>query len=75
MDRRDVELLASLERRLADIVYYSEYEDGRKKRIDMLTNEFFSMLGQTAPQGLFFGLHPGDPGRVGFWPRSLRFSP
>jgi hypothetical protein len=70
-----VELLASLERRLADTVYYSDYEDGRKKRIDMLTNDIFSMLAQIAPQGYFFGLHPGDPGRVGFWPQSLRFSP
>jgi hypothetical protein len=70
-----MELLSALECRLADAVYYGSREDGRKKRIDLLTNDVFSMLAQMAPNGFFFGIHPGDPGRVGFWPRSLRFSP
>ena len=28
-----------------------------------------------SPEKYYFGLHPGDPGRIGFWPENLRFHP
>ncbi len=75
MDPSDIEMIAALERRMANIVYYDNPEKNRKKRMKLLTKNVFSILERISPKDCFFGIHPGDPGRVGFWPESLRFQP
>lgn len=73
MDQADLELMIAAEHRMANMVYFGDPQDNREKRMQLLTNGVFSMLKRIAPRGCFFGIHPGDPGRVGFWPKSLRF--
>jgi hypothetical protein len=34
----------------------------------------FNLLEDISPKGCFFGLHPGEPGRLGFWDKSIRFN-
>ncbi|WP_167527538.1 hypothetical protein [Desulfosarcina alkanivorans] len=75
VDPSDIEILISLEQRMAGMVYYRDPECTREKRMKLLTEGIFSMLERISPKGSFFGIHPGDPGRVGFWPDSLRFQP
>jgi hypothetical protein len=75
MDPSDIEILSALENRLADVVYFDNTEETRKKKMEMLTDGVFSMLEQISPENCFFGIHPGDPGRIGFWPEDLRFQP
>jgi hypothetical protein len=75
MDQNDIELLNAIERRLANIVYYDNPEQSRKKKIKLLISRIFLMLERISPEGCFFGIHPGDPGRIGFWPDRLRFQP
>jgi len=73
MDQTEMEILAATERCMAGMVYYGNPKTNRKKRMRLLTKNVFSMLERISPRGCFFGIHPGDPGRVGFWPKSLRF--
>jgi hypothetical protein len=73
MDQSDIELLTAMEHRMANAVYYGNPHDNREKRMQLLTKSVFSALKRIAPRGCFFGIHPGDPGRVGFWSKSLRF--
>lgn len=75
MDQNDIELLGAIERRLANMVYYDDPDRSRKKKIKLLVSRIFLMLERISPEGCFFGIHPGDPGRVGFWPDRLRFQP
>ncbi len=73
MDQSDIELLGAIERRLANIVYYDHSQRSRKKKVNLLTDAIFVLLHRFSPEGCFFGIHPGDPGRVGFWPDRLHF--
>jgi hypothetical protein len=73
MDQSDIEMIAALERRMADIVYYDDPKKNRNRRMELLTKNVFSILERISPEDCFFGIHPGDPGRLGFWPESLRF--
>jgi hypothetical protein len=73
MDQADLELMIATEHRMANTVYFGNPQDNREKRMQLLTDNVLSVLKRIAPRGCFFGIHPGDPGRVGFWPNSLRF--
>jgi hypothetical protein len=75
MDQNDIELLGAIERSLANLVYYDNPDHSRKKKLNLLISRIFFMLERISPEGYFFGIHPGDPGRVGFWPDRLRFQP
>ena len=75
MDRADMEILSILERKLADMVYYGDPEADQKKRMGLLIDSVLPLMKRVAPSGYFFGIHPGDPGRIGFWPDRLRFNP
>jgi hypothetical protein len=67
------EIIQAMEQKLADTVLSAErVQSERKERI--LLDEIFPLLEKMAPQDHFFGIHPSDPGRVGFWEDSLRFS-
>ena len=75
MDQSDMELVGAIERRLANIVYYDDSQGSRKKKMNLLIDAIFVLLQRVSPKGCFFGIHPGDPGRVGFWPERLHFQP
>jgi hypothetical protein len=74
-DQVDVELLSTLERKLANLAYYRSEKEARKKKMKLLIDSVFKFLERVSPPGFFFGIHPGDPGRIGFWPDRLRFAP
>jgi hypothetical protein len=40
---------------------------------NVLFNNIFDILEDISPRGCFFGIHPGDPGNLGFWDNSLTF--
>lgn len=75
LDPADMELLGALERRLAATVYYDDPKRSTDQRMELLIDGLFPVLRQMSPPGCFFGIHPGDPGRVGFWSDTLRFHP
>ena len=75
MDSADIEFLSAMEGRMADMVYFDNSEETREKKLEMLTDGLFTMLERISPENCFFGIHPGDPGRIGFWPDRLRFQP
>ena len=45
------------------------------QEMEMLADGIFSMLERIFPENRFFGMHPGDPGRIGFRFDRLRFRP
>jgi hypothetical protein len=45
------------------------------RRQKLLVSRVIPLMSLTAPKGYFFGLHPGDPGRIGVWSDRLRFVP
>jgi hypothetical protein len=66
------ELIVSIEGKLKDSAYRDKKArpDHREK---ILLEDIFPLLEEIAPVGHFFGIHPGDPGRVGFWEDGLHF--
>ena len=73
IDQIDIELINTLERKLANLVYYQRSRKAREKKMNLLIDSVFTILERVSPPGFFFGVHPGDPGRIGFWPSHLRF--
>jgi hypothetical protein len=73
LDPLTAERLQAIEQRFAAAVYL---HDGRsqadKKRT--LCQSMFNLLEDISPKGCFFGLHPGEPGRLGYWDKSIRFN-
>lgn len=73
LDPDAVERLQSVEKRLSSAKGLKRASDQlEKKRI--LCNSLFKILEDISPRGCFFGPHPGEPGKLGFWDKSLRFS-
>jgi hypothetical protein len=73
MDPALTEVILSMEQKLANTVLGANASHaGRKESI--LLDEVFPLLEEIAPQGHFFGIHPGDPGRIGFWEDCLHFN-
>ena len=67
------EVILAMEQKLANTLLGADSaQKDRKERI--LLDEVFPLLEDIAPKGHFFGIHPSDPGRVGFWENSLHFS-
>ena len=75
LDQSDIEIFISLECKLAGLLYYGNAKQARKMKIRLLIDRVFTILQRISPAGCFFGIHPGDPGRIGFWPDPLRFEP
>jgi len=62
------------EQRLAAATYLNDDSTQPAKR-NVLFDNLFEILEDLSPRGCFFGIHPGDPGNLGFWDQSLKFSP
>jgi hypothetical protein len=74
LDPITTERLSAAEQRLAASIYLNKQstQPGRK---NVLFDNIFEILEDISPQGCFFGIHPGDPGNLGFWEKSVKFSP
>lgn len=73
LDRAKAERLQSAKQRLAASDKLNA-DTARILRKDLLFNYFFKLLEDISPEGCFFGIHPGDPGNLGFWDKSLKFN-
>ena len=73
LDPVTTERLQAIEQRFSAAVYML---DGRlqteQKRV--LCQSMFNILEDISPKGCFFGPHPGEPGMLGFWDKTIRFS-
>lgn len=73
LDPTTSERLQAVEQRFAAAVYLNNGSSQmNKKRV--LCKSMFKILEDISPEGCFFGPHPGEPGMLGFWDESLRFS-
>ena len=68
------EVVLSMEQKLVNALLGAGSSQADRKEY-ILLDEVFPLLEALAPKGHFFGIHPSDPGRVGFWENGLRFSP
>ena len=66
------EKLIDIERQLAGAVYLGDAGRADEKKRQVLLEHVFDLLESISPKGCFFGPHPADPGRVGFWDKRLR---
>ena len=73
LDPNVVQRLQSVDKRIESAKYLKRASDQREKK-RILCNGLFKILEDISPRGCFFGPHPGDPGKLGFWDKSLRFS-
>jgi hypothetical protein len=64
------ERLQATEQRLAASIYLNDDSPKMDKK-NVLFNNIFEILEDISPRGCFFGIHPGDPGNLGFWDNSL----
>ena len=67
------EIIQAMEQQVANTVLGPVPPQADQKE-HILLDEIFPLLEGMAPKGHFFGIHPSDPGRVGFWENGLRFS-
>lgn len=73
LDPATSERLQAVEQRFAAAVYLNNGSSQRNKK-RLLCKSMFNILEDISPEGCFFGPHPGEPGMLGFWDKSLRFS-
>jgi hypothetical protein len=74
MDRSLTELIAYLEGQYREMIASCTNRDQNEQQTEILYDEIFPLLEDTAPKGCFFGLHPGDPGRLGFFNKHILYS-
>ena len=74
LDPLTVERLLATEQRLAASIYLND-SGTRTDQKRVLFENIFEILEDISPRGCFFGKHPGDPGNLGFWHKSIKFSP
>ena len=72
VDTVTAERLEAAEQRLAASIYLNDDSLEPEKK-NVLFNNIFKILEDISPRGCFFGIHPGDPGNLGFWDNSLTF--
>jgi hypothetical protein len=66
------EKIIDIERQLTDALYLTDKPHQKEKMNDIFLDEILDLLSAVSPKGCFFGSHPGDPGRIGFWDKPLR---
>ncbi|MGD2269134.1 MAG: hypothetical protein PVI06_01935 [Desulfobacterales bacterium] len=74
LDAVTAERLLVAEYRLKASIYLNDDLTQPDKKNILFTN-LFEILEDISPQGCFFGIHPGDPGTLGFWDKSIKFNP
>ena len=65
------EKVAEIERKLHDIENLNDNDKKNKLEKTVLYNDIFEVLESIAPEGCYFGSHPGDPMVMGFWDKAL----
>ncbi len=65
------EKLAAVEKKLYEIENLNNNDAKHKLEITVLFNDIFEIMESIAPEGCYFGSHPGDPTVMGFWDKAL----
>ncbi|MGD2184917.1 MAG: hypothetical protein PVI71_02265 [Desulfobacterales bacterium] len=74
LDPATTDRLLAAEQRLAASLHLDDDPTPADKK-DILFNNLMEILKDISPEGCFFGIHPGDPGTLGFWDKSINFRP
>jgi hypothetical protein len=74
LDAAAADRLFAAEKKIAVLIDLED-DTARTGKKNILFNYFFKILEDISPKGCFFGIHPGDPGKLGFWDKSIKFSP
>jgi len=74
MDRSLTEFIAHMEDRYREINSAGAPQNKERKAVKLLCGEILPLLETAAPEGHYFGFHPGDPGRLGFFRQDLLYS-
>lgn len=65
------EKLAGAERKLREIKNINSSDTQYKLEKEILFQDIFEILENIAPEGCYFGSHPGAPMVLGFWDKTL----
>ncbi|MGB2927799.1 MAG: hypothetical protein WBB70_02680 [Desulfobacterales bacterium] len=63
--------LAKTEHKLREIEKIKDNDKMYKYQKEILFQDIFGILEDIAPEGCYFGTHPGDFGLIGFWDEAL----
>ena len=63
--------LAKIEHELREVEKIKDNDKIYKYRKDILFYDIFDILEDIAPEGCYFGTHPGDFGLIGYWDQTL----
>jgi len=63
--------LAKTEHKLREIEKIKNNDKIYKYKKKILFQDVFNILEDIAPEGCYFGTHPGDFGLIGFWDKDL----
>jgi len=71
LGQETVEKLAEAERKLREIENINNSDMKYKLEKSVLFHDIFEILDSIAPEGCYFGSHPGDSMVIGFWDKAL----
>jgi transcriptional regulator of heat shock response len=71
LSQKIVEKIAAAEQKLREIESISNSDMKYKLAKAVLFQDIFEILESIAPEGCYFGSHPGDATVMGFWDKSL----
>lgn len=71
LSQETVEKIAEVESKLREIENISNSDTKYRLEKSILFHDIFEILESIAPEGCYFGSHPGDPMVIGFWEKAL----
>ena len=71
LGKEAAEKLAAAERKLLEIENVNNIDTKYKLEKAVLFHDIFELLESIAPEGCYFGSHPGDSAVMGFWDKAL----